>query len=378
MGAAPDRNEGETSHVEDHRMRIRAEPLRRLVAEIFLAAGCSSEEADRIAEDLVMANLVGHDSHGVVRTQRYVEALRAGSVRPDGSLETVIDGGVFAVVDGNHGFGQTIGPQACRLGIERASIHGVSVIGLRRSGHLGRIGRYAEMAVAANQASLHFVNVASSTLVAPFGAIDRRMGTNPVSIGMPMGERAPLILDFATSVVAEGKALVALNGGKPIPADALVSPDGELTGDPAVLYGPVVPGRAPNPHDGRGALRAMGDHKGSGLALMCELLAGALIGSDTAGPPPKPHGNGMLSIYLDVDRLTPDDRAMVEARTYVDWFVSAQPTSPDGEVLLPGEPERRRRAEREVDGIELPAATWTSIVEAAESVGVTVSSTGSD
>ena len=349
-------------------MKIKAEPLRSLVAEIFRVAGCSADEAGRIAEDLVMANLVGHDSHGVVRTQRYIESLRAGAVVPDGSLETVIDGGAFAVVDGNYGFGQTIGPLACRLGIEKASTHGVSVIGLRRSGHLGRIGRYAEMAAEAGQVSIHLVNVSSSTLVAPFGAIDRRMGTNPVSIGVPVDKRTPLILDFATSVVAEGKALVALNGGKAIPADALVTPDGRRTGDPAVLYGPLEPGRAPNPRNGPGALRAMGDHKGSGLALMCELLAGALIGSDTAGPPPKRHGNGMLSIYLDVERVAPGNQAMVDVVNYVDWFVTAQPTSPDSEVLLPGEPERRRRAERELHGIELADATWASITDAAASV----------
>lgn len=362
-------------HDEDHPMRIQASALRSLVAAIFRAAGCGSEESDRIAEDLVMADLMGHASHGVVRTRRYLEALRTGTVVPDAALQTVIDGGAFAVVDGNRGFGQTIGPLACELGIERATVHGVSVIGLRHSGHLGRIGRYAEMAADSNQVSIHFVNVAASTLVAPFGAVDRRMGTNPVSIGVPMGERPPLILDFATSVVAEGKALVALHGGKAIPPDALVTPDGELTGDPSVLYGDLAPGDVPNPRHGPGALRAMADHKGSGLALMCELLAGALIGSDTAGPPPKQHGNGMLSIYLDVDRVAPDSTAMAEeAMTYVDWFTSARPTSADGEVLLPGEPERRRRADRERHGIELTDATWTSIVETAESVGVAVSS----
>ncbi len=351
---------------------IQADSLRRLVADIFGAAGCSTDEARRIAEDLVLANLVGHDSHGVVRTQRYVEALRTGSVVADASPETVIDGGPFVVVDGNHGFGQTIGPLACRLGIERAAHHGVAVVGLRRSGHLGRIGRYAETAAAAGQVSIHFVNVASSTLVAPFGAIDRRMGTNPVSIGVPLGDRDPLILDFATSVVAEGKALVALNGGKPIPADALVTADGELSGDPVALYGPPTPGSAPNPRLGSGALRAMGDHKGSGLALMCELLAGALTGSDTAGPPPKRHGNGMLSIYLDVEQVAPGDGAAAEMMAFVDWFVSARPTPSDGEVLLPGEPERRRRVEREARGISLSRGTWASITDAAAALGVNV------
>ena len=354
-------------------MRMQAPDLRALVASVFGAAGCGIAEAGRIADDLVEADLMGHHSHGVVRIRRYLEALRAGTVVPDATLETVIDGGAFAVVDGNHGFGQTTGPRACRLGIDKAGTHGVSVIGLRRSGHLGRIGRYAEMAAEANQASIHFVNVAASTLVAPFGAVERRMGTNPVSIGMPMGDQAPLILDFATSVVAEGKALVALKGGKPIPPDSLVTPDGVLTGEPSVLYGPLAPGDVPNPRNGPGALRAMADHKGSGLALMCELLAGALIGSDTAGPPPKRHGNGMLSIYLDVDRVAPDDPAMTAATAYVDWFTSARPVSAGSEVLVPGEPERRRRAEREVEGIELTDATWASILEAADSVGIDTS-----
>ena len=352
-------------------MNVAAGSLRRVVARVFEAAGCDQEEAERIAEDLVMANLVGHDSHGAIRTQRYVEALRAGTVKANASLETVIDGGAFAIVDGKYGFGQTIGPLACSVGIEKARTHGVAAVGLRCSGHLGRIGRYAEIAAAANQISIHFVNVASSTLVAPFGAIDRRMGTNPISIGVPMGDQPPLILDFATSLVAEGKALVALKGGKPIPADALITADGEMTDDPSALYGPLVPGTAPNPKEGDGALRTMGHHKGSGLALMCEILAGALTGSGTAGPPPQRRANGMLSIYLAVDLLTADDVAMNDITAYVDWFISARPTSVDGEVLVPGEPERRRQAEREANGIELPDEAWDSIVEAAESVGVT-------
>jgi len=349
-------------------VRVMAEPLRRVVASVFAAAGCAEAEARRIADHLVDANLAGHDSHGVIRTQRYVNAIHDNAVVVGQSIETVIDGGAFAVVDGNHGFGQTVGPQACQLGIEKARQHGVSVVGLRRSGHLGRIGHYAEMAAEARQLSIHFVNVASSTLVAPFGAVDRRMGTNPISIGMPMADRPPIVLDFATSVAAEGKALVALKGGKGVPADALISADGTITDDPTVLYGPPVPGRAPDPRQGSGALRAMGDHKGSGLALMCELIAGALIGSGTAGPPPQRQGNGMLSIYLDLEHFAPDDQVMADVITYVDWFVEARPADGEGHVMLPGDPERARRREREVSGIELSEATWDSIKMAAESV----------
>ncbi|MDH3294818.1 MAG: malate/lactate/ureidoglycolate dehydrogenase [Acidimicrobiia bacterium] len=351
-------------------VRIPADRLRQTVSAIFTAAGCRHDEADRIADHLVTANLMGQDGHGVVRTRRYLDALADGTVVAGADLDVVVDGGAFAVVDGNYGFGQTIGPLACRLGIDKARAHGVAVVGLRHSGHLGRIGHYAEMAAEAGQVSIHFVNVASSTLVAPFGAIDRRMGTNPVCIGLPLADRDPIILDFATSVVAEGKALVALDGGTAIPEDALITAGGELSNDPLLLYGHTPAGETPSPYRGEGALRAVGHHKGSGLALMCELLAGALIGSGTAGPPPQRHGNGMLSIYLDLRQFAPDDQAMADILGYVDWFVSARPATPGGEVLVPGQPERRRRAEREASGIDLTEATWSSILDGARSVGL--------
>lgn len=354
---------------------VHADRLNALLVEVFEASGCSTDEAVRIATSLVDANLAGHDSHGVVRTQRYVEWLGSGVQRAGQTIEIVIDGGAFAVVDGRYGMGQWIGPQAVRLGIDRASAHGVSIIALRHAGHLGRIGEWAEMAAVAGLVSIHFVNVSSSRLVAPFGGVDRRMSTNPVCIGVPRGDGLPpVLLDFATSVVAEGKVLVALNGGPPVPDGSLIGADGVMTNDPSVLYGTVRPDQFPNPMAGAGALRAMGEHKGSGLSVMCELLAGALTGSGAAGPGDHPFCNGMLSIYLSPGRLTggESDAFVAEVDAYVEWLKTATPAAGVSEVLAPGEPEQRKRAHRLAHGIELADDTWSSIVTAAGVVGVPV------
>lgn len=357
---------------------VPAPDLQRLLTDVFAASGCPDGEAHRVAESLVDASLTGHDSHGVVRTQRYVQWIGAGVQHAGRSVTTVLDGDVFVVLEGNHGMGQTLGPEAVRIGVERAARHGVSIVALRHAGHLGRIGEWAEMAAAAGLVSIHLVNVSSSRMVAPFGGIDRRMATNPVCIGVPCGaERPPVVLDFATSVVAEGKALVALNGGKPLPEGALIDGDGHLTTDPRALYGPVEPGKAPTGIGGTGALRAMGEHKGSGLSVMCELLAGALTGSGAAGPGVQPFCNGMLSIYLSPDALTGGqaDQFHREVIDYVDWLRAARPAVGVDEVLAPGDPERAKRAANLEHGLELPDDTWTSIVDAAAAVGVHVTST---
>ncbi|MCC7273432.1 MAG: malate/lactate/ureidoglycolate dehydrogenase [Alphaproteobacteria bacterium] len=351
-------------------MIIRHEPLVRLVADIFAAAGCQAAEAGRIATMLAGANLAGHDSHGIIRVPRYVEALQGDRVKAAQTLTTIVDGGAFALVDGNYGFGQTVGPLAVALGIERARRHGVAVIGLRHAGHLGRIGDYPETAAAAGQVSIHLVNVAGSELVAPFGGVDRRFSTAPVAIGLPVPGEEPIILDFATSLVAEGKALVAHSGGKALPAGALIEPDGTLSSDPRTLYGEVPPGAVPDPRKGAGALRTFGEHKGSGLALMCELLAGAFTGSGCSGPGPRPLANGMLSIYMAVDHFHSDDGFARELRQYVDYVKGSRPATSGGEVLVPGEPERRTRAKRLAEGIPLSDQAWKDILATARRVGL--------
>jgi len=350
---------------------VDAERLEALIADIFDHAGCSRTEAERVAMRLTRANLTGHDSHGVLRTARYVDWLEEGIFRADQTAEVVFENDVMAIVDGMYGFGQTIGEQAVQLGLDKARTQGVSVIALRNTGHIGRVGDWAEMAAAAGFVSVHFVNARASILVAPFGGTDARYSTAPFCAGVPQPDGEPIILDFATSVVAEGKVMVAAKGGKPLPDGALIDREGNLTTDPLVLYGPAGPDAPPGSRESTGAIRAMGEHKGSGLALMCELLGGALTGNGTTGPWQEQFSNGMLSVYLSVEAFAQGGGFADEVRKYIDYVKSAPPADSSKPVLVPGDPERATMADRKANGVPLADDAWASIVGAARKVGLT-------
>jgi uncharacterized oxidoreductase len=343
--------------------------LRELVAEVFAAAGSSREEASRIAFYLVGANLAGHDSHGVIRVPGYLRKLEEGQTVRDQSIKIVSDTPVIAVIDGQFGYGQTVAPQAVAIGIEKCKAMGLSAIALRNAAHIGRIGDFAEMAAAEGLVSVHFVNAAGSVLVAPFGGTERRFSTAPYCVGIPRPGLSPLILDFATSLVAEGKALVASRGGKKLPADALIGPDGKVSGDPHLLYGDHEPAGPRDHSRGKGALRAFGEHKGSGLALMCELLGGALTGNGATSEKRR-FSNGMMSIFIDPKRVDGADFFPGEVARYLVYVKSSKPVAEGGEVLLPGEPEERMRRERMEKGVPLPDDVWASIAAAARQIGV--------
>lgn len=348
---------------------VAAENLRELVRDIFVAAGCSGEEGERLGKSLVSANLAGHDSHGVVRVPRYLQWMAEGDFIADQKVEIVRETPVLAVVDGRYGFGQTTAPQAVEIGIAKCRAMGLSAVALRNSGHVGRLGEWAEMAAEAGFVSIHFVNAASSLLVAPYGGVDRRLSTAPYAVGVPRPGDEPLILDFATSVVAEGKVLVASQGGKKLPDNSLVGTDGTISGDPALLYGPLEPNGPRDYRKGTGAIRAFGEHKGSGLAFMVELLGGSLTGTGAAQEDRR-WANGMLSIYIDPRQLDPEDFFPADVKRYVSFFKSSRPIEADGEVLVPGEPEIRTRRKRLAEGVPLPVDTWARIVSAARSVGI--------
>ena len=352
---------------------LQAATLQDYIGRIFEAAGCAPAEAERTTRHLLSANLTGHDSHGIIRVPRYVQWLQEGLVFAGRSITVVMESATHAVVDGNQGLGQTVAEQAVDLGIAKARAAGLSVIALRNAGHVGRIGGWAERAVEAGLVSIHFVNVGKGEIVAPYGGVQRRFGTNPICIGVPQPDAPPLLLDLATSIVAEGKVLVASNGGKPIPADALVTADGRPSGDPADFYGPLEGTRIRDPGNGNGALRAFGDHKGSGIAFMCEILAGCFCGSPTAGPLPdaKRGGivNGMLSIYLDPNHFGATHFAET-ARDFAEYVRETNPIKPGAEVLTPGQPESRTRETRLHNGVPLQAETWASIQATGSSLGL--------
>lgn len=348
---------------------IDATLLQDFVAGIFVRIGCSPAEGVRIGKYLVGANLTGHDSHGVARVPRYVKWKQDGLLIADQAVRRVVDTPALAILDGQFGFGQTIAPQAVEIGIEKCKSMGLSAVGLRHSGHVGRVGEWAEMAAQAGLVSVHFVNVAGSVLVAPFGGVDRRFSTAPVCFGIPRSGDDPVILDFATSLVAEGKALVASQGGKPLPQDALIGPDGRMSGDPRLLYGDYSTSLARDNTKGEGAIRAFGEHKGSGLALMCELLGGALTGNG-ASAFEKRWSQGMFSVYVDPARADPEQFFPAEVTRFLHFVKSAGPANADAPVLVPGEPELRTRKLRLESGIPLPHDTLAALNAAAKSVGL--------
>jgi uncharacterized oxidoreductase len=350
-------------------IHVKAKALEELVRDIFRKAGCSAAEAERMGKYLVIANLTGHDSHGVQRVPRYLQWLAEGDFVADRTVKVVTDTPVLAVLDGQYGFGQTVAPQAVAIGIRKCKEMGLAAVALRNAGHVGRVGDWAEMAAAEGLISIHYVNAASSVLVAPFGGVDRRFSTAPYCVGIPRKGQTPLVLDFATSIVAEGKVMNASFGGKKIPDDALITPDGSTSGDPHVLYGDYTPTGPRTYRKGTGAIRAFGEHKGSGLALMCEILGGSLTGTGATQEGRK-WANGMLSFYIDPARIDPDGFFPEDVTRYVAYVKSARPATPGGEVLVPGEPEERTRAKRLKEGVPLPEDTWKAIAAAAEKVGV--------
>lgn len=345
-----------------------------LIAEIFAAKGCSAHEAATIAMRLCGANLRGHDSHGIIRVPRYVERMDQGMIFANKQAEMVVDGGAFAVMDGQRGFGQTIGEQAVDAGIARAKKNGVAMVGLRNSGHLGRIGDWAERAAAQNLVSMHFVNIRGALLVAPFGGSDRRMGTSPLAIGIPVQDADPIILDMATSTVAEGKVLVAFQSGKLLPEGAMIDGAGNPTVDPRQLYGDVPEGETPKPTQGPGAMVPFGLHKGSGLNFMMEMLAGALTGSGCAAGIDDTEKrlvcNGMLSVYISPEIFGDLDAFTREVKSYAAFVKASPPADPGAAVLIPGEKELITRRHREAAGLPLAQHVWDEITRTAIESGV--------
>ena len=349
---------------------IKAKELESFVADIFATAGCSKEEGGRIGRYLVSANLSGHDSHGVVRVPRYASQKKTGTVVADVKVDVLVDTPVIAVVDGKYGFGQTVTPQAVQIGIDKCLKNGLSAVTLRNAGHVGRVGDWAEMAAEAGLVSVHFVNASGSVLVAPFGGVERRFSTAPYCVGVPRPGEDPLVLDFATSIVAEGKVLVTSQGGKKLPEGALIGPDGKPSADPHLLYGDYTP-TGPRDHSkGTGAIRAFGDHKGSGLAFMCEILGGSLSGTGATDPKRGRFANGMLSFYVDPKVFDAEGFFPGDIAKYVSFVKGSKPATPGVEILVPGEQESRTRAQRLAEGVPLPDDTWAAIVETARSVGL--------
>lgn len=323
--------------------------------------GSAEEEAHEVADHLMRANLAGHDSHGVGMFPSYVRLLKAGLLVPNQTLEKIVDFGALLMFDARRGFGQRMAAGAVRRGIERARETGACVLGLRNSSHIGRVGTYGEMAAEAGCSFTAYVNVADHGYAqAPYGARDARLGTNPFVTALP-GPEGAVLLDMATTAVAAGKIRVAYNKGQSLPDGVLIDAAGRPTNDPA-LYS----------RDHTAAMLSFGGHKGSGLAVLCEMMATALTGGQRAEQEKK-NGtlNSMLAILIDTARLGGTETVRGAVAETVAHIRRARPAPGHDTVLLPGEPERRAEARRRTEGVEIDETSWRDIRKAALDAGLT-------
>lgn len=340
--------------------RFSAQPLQEFTRRIFEARGVRTAVAAVVAESLVLGNLKGHDSHGVIRVIEYVDWLARGWIDPAAELEVLREDGALLLTDGHYGFGQYIGRQATEQAIARTRAHGVCVLTLRRSGHLGRLGEFSEIAAAAGLVSFSFTNThGGGVLVAPHGGTERRLSANPLTAGAPLAEAEAIIMDLATSTIAEGKLKLARARKEQVSSGLFVNAAGEPSTDPEAYY-------ATPP----GALLPMAGHKGFALSLFAEVFAGALSGGSCSRPDEPRVANNWFALFLDPERFCGRAAYDAEVTRFRHWIKSSRPMRGFAEILVPGEPEARTLAVRARQGIPIDDDTWSRLSAIAQQSGI--------
>lgn len=326
---------------------------------VFRALGCTADEASKVAHGLVGANLFGHDSHGIGLVPQYVDNVRAGHAVPGRAPRVVNDAGSIVALDGGLGFGQSVGEAAMAIAIGRARAHGCAVVGLANTHHLGRIGQWGEQCAEAGLVSVHFVNVRSRPLVAPWGGSDARVSTNPFCVAVPASPH-PLVLDYATSAVALGKTRVAVDEEREMPDGLLLDASGGATNDPGVMW-----------RDPSGAILPFAEHKGWALSMMCEIVGGALSGGAVQdGATSHPMLNNMTTLVFDPARMGTADALPLEIERLARWVRASPPRPGADPISLPGEPERRVAERRTREGIPMPSRTLQQLADAVRPLGL--------
>jgi len=336
--------------------------LKTIAHRILTAAGVPGDDAEIVSTELAEANAVGHDSHGVMRLMQYVQMIDDGYVQPGSTVETVRSGGAFTILDANFNFGQVAATLGVERGTELARSAGVATVMIRNCNHVGRLGSYSQKAARAGFASTMAVNSPGPGGVAPYGGIERRLGTNPISMSAPWGDSA-LVLDMTTSASAEGKVRVAFQKGDQVPEGWIIDAEGQPTTDPAKFYN-------------GGALLPLGGplaFKGYGLSVMVDVFGGMLSGSGVCRTDLPRGANGVWMHFVDVEQFI--DRSEYDAlmEKYVESLKSCRRQPGVEEILLPGEIESRREVQRRGEGVSIPDETWRQITELSNRLGADLS-----
>jgi hydroxycarboxylate dehydrogenase B len=342
---------------------IQAGELRSLARRIFEALRVPPDEAAWVAELLVRADLVGHDSHGVIRLSQYAQAIRSALVRPGAPFEIIRESPSVALIDGRWGLGQVVARRAMELAIRKAKERKISSVGAYNLYHVGRLADYTRMAAEQDLAGIMTVNAGGiSPIVAPFGGAAGRLATNPISIAFPTGGSVPFLLDMATSTVSEGKVKVKRQRGEKAPEGWLIDHEGRPTTDPNILY-----------QEPRGAILPLGGdagHKGFGLAMVVEILSGILARGGYGGQGARRFSNGTFIVVMDIGAFVEPSDFHAEIDDLLAYVKSA-PTAPGVvAVTYPGEPEAMEQRQREREGIPLADETWQQIRALAHELGL--------
>jgi LDH2 family malate/lactate/ureidoglycolate dehydrogenase len=338
---------------------IPVEALRRQAEAILLAYGATPEEATIQADARLQGELRGHpgQGQGLRGIARYCAMLEIGGIIPGAAFEVVFETPAMALVDGHKGFGQVIASRAMDLAIEKARVVGVGLVAVRHSNHLGITAYHAIRA--ANQRMIGLCLTNAGPEMAPWGGITPTLGTNPWGIAAPTDLGFPLALDMALSTSGKGMVRWHQREGKSIPTDWAYDRHGNLTDDPAeAMDGPLVP---------------IGAFKGTGLALMTDVLCGVLSGAAFGLSPyrdPTNHDVGHMLIAIDVERFMPWEEYLARVRQLCDEVRASERKAGVTEILLPGELEHRRSVERTRDGVAFDLEALDGLRALAEARGV--------
>ena len=338
--------------------------LQSVASRILLAAGVPEADVQVVAEELAAANEVGHDSHGVIRLVQYVTMIDDGFVKPGVPIETVRSGVAFTQLDAGFNFGQVAATKGLEIGLEQAKYAGTSTVMIRNCNHVGRLGSYSQKAAERGFASMMAVNAPGPGGVAPYGGMEKKLGTNPITMSAPWDDSA-FVLDMTTSATAEGKIRVALQKGESIPEGLIIDAAGNPTTNPGDLYGD--PGGAILP------LGGMMGFKGFGMSVMIDVFGGMLSGSGVCRTDLPRGANGVWMYFVDIDQFMDRSEFNALVEKYVDNIKSCKKQEGLSEILMPGEIEQRRQAERRESGVAVPDETWRQITELAARVGADLS-----
>jgi LDH2 family malate/lactate/ureidoglycolate dehydrogenase len=342
--------------------KIATERLTLIGQALFEAAGTPRAEAELVMRHIVGANLVGHDSHGVIQIPTYLERIKKGHIVPGAPWTIVRESPTTTVVDGHWGFGYVVNERAMRLTIDKARQADVAAATVFRQGHIGRLSSYTQMAAAAGMIGLVTADSGrSAKAVAPFGGREARLGTNPISIAIPSDLEGPLYLDMATSAAAAGKIALAVARNDRVPDGWVIGSDGRPTNDPRQLRegGALLPLGGPE-----------GGYKGTGLAVIVEILCGLLTGLGFGVEPSGRHNDGCFMAVFNVAAFRPLAEFKKEVGEFAAYLKATPPALGSSGVLYPGEIEHIRQQQRSRNGIEVEDATWSKLRQLAASYGL--------